>query len=169
MPHEFDNFGNLVPPSEEQLAAADEETEIIVLDQGVLEDETPYWAYLSIKPSRYAEFIQKTSQQIPIDLEEYGEILNQGYEEEVPYWAIEEMQSQYQFDDNYIDQLTNRLMALQKTFMQQNELKRIYAIVAHMKKTQQQLAEKQQAVKGNATQSKIPQKTVAQHKNPKRK
>ncbi len=168
MTYEFDNFGKLVMPTAAQLEQADEDVSIIVLDQGLLEDDRPYWAYIAVKPSMYAEFIYNTSQQIEVDLEDYGEIIKMGYEEEVPAWAMEEMRSQYNFDDQYVEKLGQKILVVQTSFLQQRELKRIYAIVAMLKKraTEQQQMQQQQKLQGGKPQpqQKLPGKQQAKKK-----
>ena len=57
--YQFDKSGKLIPPSPDELLAADANSSIIVLDRGKLKSGNPYWAYVAVKPSKYAEFMRK--------------------------------------------------------------------------------------------------------------
>lgn len=136
MPFQFDDAGKLKDLSPEQLAEADATSEIITFTNGTLEDDTPYWAYLAVPPSRYAEFLARTTAREALVLTEYGRVLECGLEESPPEEVKEAMRLQYGFDENYIGMLVERAKAEQKEFLGQKETRRIDDIVAMLKKQQ---------------------------------
>jgi len=73
------------PPLRGELEAADAAGEaLIVLDRGQLEDGTPYWAYVAVKPSKHREFMQLGKTRQPRRISDYGAILKYGLERGVP-------------------------------------------------------------------------------------
>jgi hypothetical protein len=136
MSYEFDASGKLLPPSAQDLANADADLDIIVFDEGTLKDGSPYWAYIAIKPSKYATFMTLTQRGEPIALEEYGRLIKHGFEAEVPRAVKEAMKQDYGFDDAYITKLGQRLVEAQTTFLKQRETVRISDIVAMLKNQQ---------------------------------
>jgi hypothetical protein len=136
MNYHFDKSGKIMPPSAEELAVADAEVDIIVLDTGTFEDGTPYWAYVGIKPSKYSTFMGMTSQQKLIAFEDYGTILKHGFEKEVPAHIKEEMKNNHNFDEHYIERLRKDIIDTQTVFLKQQEAKRINDIVSMLKNKQ---------------------------------
>jgi len=130
----FDSSGTLKEPTAAEVAAADSDSAIIVLNRGKLDDGAPYWAYIAVKPSRYREFIKATEERRRVLLEEYGAFLHYGYGEDVPESVREEMKSSYGFDENYVDNLTKKVKDARAAFFKQQENQRIDDIVTMLKK-----------------------------------
>jgi len=120
----------------EELAAADKDSAVIVCDYGTSADGRPYWVYLAVKPSMYKQFLKETAAHRPISFEEYGEILKYGYDQEVPLAVKEEMKLKYNFDDQYMAKLTQKVIQAQIVFFKNKETQRIGDIVAMLKKKQ---------------------------------
>jgi hypothetical protein len=134
--YQFDKDGRLKAPTREELAQADSSSAVVVLDQGVLEDGSPYWAYVAVKPSKYSEFMQLAARRTPIRLGDYGAILKYGFDPDVPSQVREEMKRERGFDDDYLPRLAQEVIQAQKEFLTGQEAKRISDIVAMMKKQQ---------------------------------
>ena len=135
MAFRFDPSGKIQSPSREALEAADNGGEsIIVLDQGVLADGTPYWAYIAVNPSKYREFIQLSKAKKPKRLDAYGTILKYGFERDIPEAAKQVMKDEYGFDEHYETKLVGQIKAARLTFLKQQESQRIGDIVNMLKK-----------------------------------
>jgi hypothetical protein len=128
--------GKLAVPTQADLQTADEVAEIICFVEGTLDDATPYWVYLALKPSKYASFISVTKAPQTFLLSDYGTVLRYGTEALVPVEAQEQMKCEYGFDDRYVDKLVKKAEAEQDRFLKQNEERRLGDIVAIMKKNQ---------------------------------
>jgi len=134
MAYKFAKDGTLKDMTAEELAAADADSSVIELNQGILNDGTPYWAYIAVKPSRYKEFKRLIAEQQPILLTEDGNILKFGFDEIVPTSVREEMKQEHGWDDKCLTTLTAEVKAAQGTFLKQQEDMRIADIVSMLKK-----------------------------------
>jgi hypothetical protein len=134
MTYSLEPSGKLKLLTPEELAAADIDSTIIVLNTGVLEDGTPYWAYVAVKPSRYSEFMRLTASRQPISLKEYGEILKCGLDKTVPEAARQEMARDYGCDDNYLSLLAEDVRKAQLAYLTDQVSHNIGDIVAKLKK-----------------------------------
>ena len=101
----FNASGQLTHPTEEELASADANSNILVYMTSTLADGRPYYAYVAIKPSRYSEFMALCEAKQEIILEEYGEIIASGFESSPPPEVIAMMRNTYGFDENYLEKL----------------------------------------------------------------
>jgi hypothetical protein len=134
MPYQFEKKGTVKSMAAEQLAAADAANSYVIeLDHGTLEDGTPYWAYIAVKPSKYEEFKRITAAHQPIVLADYGNILKYGFDQQVPDAVKEEMKREYAWDDNYLTTLANDVKKEQGVFIKKQEEMRITDIVAMLK------------------------------------
>jgi len=134
MIYQFEKSGTLKEPTEKELAEADSNSAVIVLDRGALEDGTPYWAYVAVKLSRYREFLRVTAARQPMRLQDYGAILKYGLDKEVPDSVKMAMRKEYNFDENYISVLVQDIIKAQAEFLKQQETQRIDDIVSMLKK-----------------------------------
>lgn len=134
MPYQFEINGTLKAMTAEELAAADADSTVIERDHGVLEDGTPYWAYIAVKPSKYKDFKRLTSQHAPINLSDYGNILKYGFDKQVPDYVKEEMKREHGCDEDFRTTLANDVNNAQGTFLKKQEEMRITDIVAMLKK-----------------------------------
>jgi hypothetical protein len=136
MAYAFDKSGKLLPPTAAELTAADADSFIVVRDQGVLKSGKPYWVYLAVKPSKYKEFMQAAKAHKTIRHKDYGKILKHGFDKIIPSTVQEEMKQKYGCDENYIDNLAQKLKAARTQFDKKQEDKKIGDIVAMLKKKQ---------------------------------
>lgn len=91
----------------------DDETGIIVLISGSI-DGNPSWAYVSVYPSKYEEFLEKQDGDEEYDLTEYGEVLKWG-EGDVPSPAeVREMVEEYGITPDFEDQVAALQQELEK-------------------------------------------------------
>ena len=135
---QFEPSGKIKPPIREELKAADEAGEaIIVLDRGTIEDGTPYWAYVAVRPSRYEEFMRLGKNRQPKRINDYGAILKYGFDAEVPYDVRQFMEQANGFDDHFEEKLAAKVKTARIEFLKQQESQRISDIVAMLKKKQQ--------------------------------
>ena len=136
MTYKFDKSGKLKTLTDAELQAADADSSLIVLDQGIQEDGKPYWLFLKVKPSKYKEFMQLCRQRKPKRFTDYGTILKYGYNKQVPTAAKTEMREKYGWDDNYIEKLAEDVKEEQKKFVRKQEDKKLGDIVAMLKMKQ---------------------------------
>lgn len=134
MAYQFDNMGKLRQLTAQELAEADKDSSVIVEDKGTMANGEPYWVYIAVKPSKYAEFMQLTSQRKPLNMYEYGKLLAYGFESEVPAAVKAEMKVRYGCDDNFMTTLAKEVREAQTEFIKQQETQRISDIVAMLKK-----------------------------------
>jgi len=130
----FDASGHLKPPSAEALTAADEDTAILAYTTGTIEDGTPYYAYVAVKPSRYAEFHAMTAARETMTISDYGKIIRGGYAPAAPPEVVKEMREKYGFDEHYAEKLRREFYAQQKTFLASQEEARLDGIVTLLKR-----------------------------------
>ena len=87
------------------LKAADQEIGFAVLIRGELKGE-PFWAYASILPSRYEEFLNVIQREEPYILTEYGEILEYKLGETEPTDEVKaRIEETYGIDHGFEDQV----------------------------------------------------------------
>lgn len=129
----FDASGKIGQPTAEEWASADQESAIISLSTGLQADGTPYYAYIAVKPSTYAEFYRLSKQNHPLDLEKYGTIIAAGPESEPPENVTSRMIVDYGFDKNFENNLNAEFQKERSQFAVVNEDKRLMDIVAMMK------------------------------------
>lgn len=134
MIYTFDKYGDISSLTETQLKEADKDSSIFVKNTGRLKDGTPYWAYVAVRPSKYAIFMQAVATKTPLMLEEYGEIVECGFDEEVPHEVQEDMKALYGYDEHFMDDLARDIRKERAIFLKNQEDKRIEAIVAMLKK-----------------------------------
>lgn len=136
MSYRFDPSGKLQEPTEDELRSADADpgAAVIVLDDGVLPDGSPYWLYIAVRPSKYKEFLRLVRSRAPLCFADYGTVLRYGFESEVPAGVQEEMGRQYGCDDAFMAKVATEVKAAQQLFLRQQEEKRLTDIVAMLKK-----------------------------------
>lgn len=98
------------------------------------EDGTPYWAYVSVKPSRYEALVRAIRSGKSKDISDYGIIIKYGFDKQVPDAVKEEMLRNHHFDDEYMQQIEQEILAERKVFLDKKEDERIGNIVAMLKK-----------------------------------
>lgn len=126
--------GKLNVPTQEELSLMDHAVEIITFTDGKLDDGTPYWAYVAVQPSKYAEFIAATKARRRITLNEYGRVVKYGFDAVVPDAVKEEMKRDYGFDDQYLDNMAKKAGEEMTAFNKKKEANRLDDIVAMLKK-----------------------------------
>ena len=109
----------------------DRAAQLMVLSRGTLKDGTAYYAYVGVKPSRYADFVRTSKAGATLTLEDYGEVLYFAAGSSEPPRAVrEEMQRRYGFDEQYGVKLQARLNAAAVA----EENQRINDVVAMLKR-----------------------------------
>ncbi len=108
-------------PSEEDIAAADEHLEIIALSQGITDDGKPYWAYVTIAPSKFKEFSQAAS---PIKLTDYGTVIRAGIGDEPPQDVRDEMEVNINADHSIQEQI----LTISENMAKEREIRERYKI-----------------------------------------
>lgn len=83
------------------LKEADKEGGILELCSGVTKEGRRYYAYLSVLPSRYAEYIKMLGTGTVFRLADYGEILRTGWGGGPPEEVKREMQEKFGFDHDF--------------------------------------------------------------------
>ncbi len=131
--YSFESSGKLSTPSTEELQKADDSSAIIAYTNGVTEDGRPYYAYMAVKPSRYREFYELTSARKAIVLNDFGNIIEGGFEESPPANIVQRMRNEYGFDENYEKAIKEEVSRQRGKFTAAQEEKRLMDIVAMMK------------------------------------
>ncbi len=93
-----------IPPMEE-LQDADATHGIVHIITGRDANGEPFYAYVSVKPSRYEEFLLITRAGEEMDLAEFGRILSAGFGEEPPNDVRARMEEKYGVDHNFLANL----------------------------------------------------------------
>ena len=132
----FDESGKIIQPSAEELAAADEEIDIITYTKFTTLDGSPYYAFLAVKPSKYKEYSDMVVSKQPMNLSDYGKILASGYAAKPPDEVIEEMHERYGYLEKYEGKLVEEAKKQQKVFHDKKEATKLLDIVALLKKPQ---------------------------------
>jgi len=114
-------YDTIKAPTAEEMSIADGNFEIIVLSTGKMDDNTDYWAYLAIEPSKYESL---KNAKAPFDLEEYGQIIRAGEGKEPPEDIIKEMELEIGADHDINDQIIEMSDKLNK----EREIRNKYSI-----------------------------------------
>jgi hypothetical protein len=133
----FDSSAQVVAPSAQELSAADEaEQAVLAYTHGNLSDGRPYYAYVAVKPSKYAAFYAATAERRRMRIGDYGTVIKGGLEITPPPEVIKEMRVRYGFDDQYEEKLKEQALKQQKDFVVRREELRIENAVAMLKRDQ---------------------------------
>ncbi len=114
----------------------DSDSPVIVFDRGTLDDGTPYWVYVAVKPSKYVEFMKLLTASAAMIHDHYGEILKFGFEKEVPASVKQEMKEKYGCEDNFREKLVKEFAVAQEIFVRQQEAAHVADVVEMLKKKQ---------------------------------
>lgn len=133
MSYQFEASGRLKEMTDEELAEADKGPPVIVRYTGMLDDGTPYWAYIAVKPSKYKEFMAAVRGDAPLMLIDYGEVLECGFGDTIPEDVTAKMRRDYGFDENCMEKLKKEIREAQLEFLKDQEDRRIAGIVAMLK------------------------------------
>jgi hypothetical protein len=131
--YNFDSSGKLARSSQEELQQADATTAIIAYTNGTMADGRPYYAYLSVKPSKYREFYELSSARQSIVLNNYGKIIVSGFASTPPDEVVRFMADKYGFDDNYEQAVKAEVSQQRNEFGAKKEEQRLMDIVAMIK------------------------------------
>jgi hypothetical protein len=130
----FNNDGTLKMPTAEELAKADEEESILAYTNGTTVEGTPFYVYIAVRPSKYAEFYDACVNKQPINnIEEYGEVIASGYEANPPADVVKQMREEYGFNEKFLDEMEKEALKQQGEFVKQRDDKRINDAVAMLK------------------------------------
>jgi hypothetical protein len=136
--YKFHKSGALKDMTTEELKEADADTSLITFNRGIVAtDGRPYWLYIAVKPSKSREFMEATRAGKTIKFRDFGEILEYGFEKEVPASMKQKMKEKYGCDDNYMEKLNKDVFEAQVLFFRQQEAARIADIVEMLKKKQE--------------------------------
>lgn len=98
----------------------DDSMGIIELVLGEL-DHKPFWAYVSMYPTTYQEYRQKTDALETVNLEEYGIVIDKGWGKLPPEDVQERMKISYGADHTLQDQLTKMAEEIYLEHHQEND------------------------------------------------
>lgn len=129
----FDNAGKLKMPTAEQLAESDKTVGIISYTTGVFEDGRPYYAFITVKPSKYAEFHRMTKERRALKLTDYGIIITGDFLPEAPADVVRHMEKEYGYDFDFEEKLKEEVVKQRAANSNKQEEKRIMDIVAMLK------------------------------------
>lgn len=74
-------------------ARMDQEIGMLELYQGTDPDGLSFYAYISVKPSKYAEYQHNVQNMIPMDIEEFGKIIHEG-DGDMPSQEVQQMMAE---------------------------------------------------------------------------
>ena len=118
MQYRFDAFGTLQTKTLQEIEEMETDADfVIVLAQGISSDDKPYWAYIAIRPSRYADYMRAAKAHALIVFADYGTILQYGFDKEVPGYVKDKMKRRYGFDENYRENLIRDINQARETFL----------------------------------------------------
>lgn len=129
----FHKNGTLEPPPQAALEAADDDTLIITYTTGKLADGRPYYAFISVKPSRYKAFNDAMKSKKPVCLKDYGDILACDFTEQPSAEVISHMHKAYGYNDNFMPKLQDELTKQRLAYNAMQEEIRLGDIVKKLK------------------------------------
>jgi hypothetical protein len=129
----FDSSGKRKEPTAEEWREADEKDAILSLSCGIAADGRPYYAYIAVIPSKYAEFYRLSAQHQQFTLEDYGIIVASDYQATPPQDVADWMRDEYGFDENFQNQLKEQFQKEGIKFLDKQEDTRIMDIVSMLK------------------------------------
>jgi hypothetical protein len=131
--YQFDSFGNLKTRSMQELASIEDDSNaVIVLSQRTARDGRPYWAYIAVRPSRYADYMRAAKAHETVIFSDYGTVLQYGFDKEVPVAIKTMIKRRYGFDENFKDNLVRDINQAREAFLKQRDSK-INDIVGKLK------------------------------------
>ena len=86
----------------------DENSAILQFIAGTTEGKD-FWAYVAMKPSLYAEYYNNVSNKVPMNVADYGEILEQGWGSKPPAEIEQKMATEYGASDDFEQNLQQEL------------------------------------------------------------
>lgn len=120
--YQFDSFGNLKARSAQELSALEDASDaVIVLSQGIASDGRPYWAYIAVRPSRYADYMRAAKAHETVIFSDYGAILQYGFAKEVPLSIKAQIKRRYGFDENFKENLVKDINQAREAFLKQRD------------------------------------------------
>ena len=131
--YNFDSSGKLARASHEELKQADATAAIIAYTTGTMADGRPYYAYLSVKPSKYREFYELSSARQSIVLNDYGKIIVSGFAASPPNDVVRFMADKYGYNDNYEQAVKAEVTRQRAELGVKKEEQRLLDIVAMIK------------------------------------
>lgn len=96
-------------PSAEQMEQADDNIGIVHLFSGKTGKGEDFYAYISVKPSRYEEFLLIARAGEEMNLEEFGKILKKGFGKEPMPDVVQHMKEKYGIDHDFLDNLRREI------------------------------------------------------------
>lgn len=82
----------------------DDTVRILQLVTGTV-DGKAFWAYLAMRPTTYQDYVARVEAGEAVDLEEYGDMLEQGWGTEPPAEVKQKMAREYGAEENFEEQL----------------------------------------------------------------
>lgn len=92
-------------PTKEQWQEADESVGIVHLISGTTAAGEDFYAYVSVKPSRYEEFVLIATALEQMNLEEFGQVLKKGFGKKPPPNVRKFMEETYNVDHDFMSKL----------------------------------------------------------------
>ena len=81
---------------------------IVLLITGLRDNDTPFWAYVSLSPLRYYDF-KAAEARGNYDLKDFGDIIAHGTGNHPPTDVIQKMEDQYDLDEDFEKKLFSNI------------------------------------------------------------
>ena len=117
----FDKSGKLRQPTAEEWKKADEEDAILSLSRGTAADGRPYYAFIAVTPSKYAEYYRLSMEHKPFILDDYGTVIISEYLAEPPEDVLDWMAEDYDYDPDFQEKVTEQFQKEGAEFLSKGE------------------------------------------------
>ena len=107
---------SIIPPSREELLEADEEVGIVQLVTGKTGKGEDFYAYISVMPSKFEEFMLISRAKEAMNLPEFGEVLESGFGTEPSAEVKKMMEEKYGVDHDYLNTLKKQVEEAKAVF-----------------------------------------------------
>ncbi len=134
----FEASGKLKKPTSEELIKLDENNAILAYTSGSMPDGRSFYAYVAVIPSKYFSFMEATAKRTEMVLEEFGEVLEAGFEPSPADDVRQYMREKFGFDEEYERKLMFDLAQEQSNFVKQQQENRIADGLAILLKKKQE-------------------------------
>lgn len=110
---ELDRIISMILPDEETLKRADSDMGMVMLTTGIKSDDTPFYAYIMVPPSKYHAFI-KAHRQGNYCLNDFGLILKTEDKEEPPEDVKAFMEEYYGVNHHIVEDMQKVISDIQE-------------------------------------------------------
>jgi hypothetical protein len=129
----FDKSGKIKPATAEEWKKADEQDAILSLSRGTAADGRPYYAFIAVTPSKYAEYYRLSMEHKPFLMSDYGTVIISEYLAEPPEDVLDWMAEDYDYDPDFENKVAEQFQQEGAEFLSKGEENRINDIVLMLK------------------------------------